>query len=381
MKFKQTKKIIFIVTFIIGFIHYKIYSQAIDSAVATPVATIAQKVEAAIKISGYVDGYYAYYTDSVGVGAYQKFPSTSPRSNQFGLNVAVISAQYDAEKVRGVVALHFGDIPRATWSGMYNIIQEAHAGIRVCKKLWLDAGFFRTHFGTEALLPKENFLSSVSVNTFYEPYFEAGARLNFVPNDKLALSVYALNGYNIYEDNNQKKSFGMLLTYALGDKGNIGYSNYLGDDSFEGDTISHFRIHNNLFVNYQIKKLKIQAGGDYCTQKNSHITNKNETASMYSGVFSLKYQLKPKFAIAGRGEIFKDPQGFMSGVFADKQGKLTGLDLWGATLGLEYKPNDNTYLRLEGRQLQMEKDQEIFYWGGKNVAGRTEVLFNIGISF
>ena len=70
----------------------------------------------------------------------------------------MLNAQYDGEKVRGIVTLHFGDIPKATWSGTYNYIMEAHAGVRLCKKLWLDAGFFRTHFGTEGLLPKENFL-------------------------------------------------------------------------------------------------------------------------------------------------------------------------------------------------------------------------------
>ena len=102
---------------------------------------------------------------------------------------------------------------------------------------------------------------------------------------------------------------------------------------------------------------------------------------MYSGVASLKYQLKPKYAIAARGEVFNDPQGFMSGVMVDRAGQLTGFKLWGATVGVEYKPNDNTYIRLEGRQIQMDKKQEIFYWDGKNVASRSEILLNIGISF
>ncbi len=332
-------------------------------------------------ISGYVDAYYAYYTDSVGQNNYQKFPSISPRSNQFGLNTAQLTAQYDADKIRGVVTLHFGDIARSAWSPTFNNIMEAHVGVRLCKKLWLDAGFFRTHFGTEGLLPKENFTSSVSVNTIYEPYFESGFRLNYNPNDKLSINVYALNGYNMYEDNNKKKSLGMLITYALGDKGNFGYSNYIGDDSPIGDSLSHLRIHQNLFFNYTIKKLKFQIGGDYCIQKNSSITVKNKTATMYSGVLGLKYQLKTKFAVYGRGEMFNDPQGFMSTVFPDKANKLTGYKLWGATLGVEYKPTDNSYIRLEGRQLIADKDQEIFHWNNANTNSRMEVLVNIGISF
>jgi hypothetical protein len=335
----------------------------------------------AFKISGYIDAYYAYYTDSAGTGNYQKFPSVSPRSKQFGLNTAQLSFQYDAEKVRGIITVHFGDIAKSAWSSTFNNIMEAHAGIRLCKKLWLDAGFFRTHFGTEGLLPKENFVSSVSVNTFYEPYFEAGVRLNFIPDEKWSMSLYALNGYNMYEDNNKKKSLGTLVTYAFSDNGNVGYSNYLGDDSPQGDSISHFRIHQNLFFNYQVNKIKIQMGGDYCMQQHSDITHKNKMATMHSGVLGFKYQLKEKYAISGRGELFNDPQGFMSVVFIDKANKYTGFKLWGVTLSAEYKPTENSYIRIEGRRLQMDKNQEIFSWNGKNKPGRMELLCNIGISF
>ena len=174
----------------------------------------------------------------------------------------------------------------------------------------------------------------------------------------------------------------MLITYALGDKGNIGYSNYIGDDTpAAADSISHLRIHNNLFFNYQFGKLKMQVGGDYCMQKNSDIVTGKKTASMYSGVLSFKYQLKEKFALYTRGEIFNDPEGFMSVVFIDKTGLATGYKLWGATLGAEFKPTDNSYIRLEGRQLEMDSNQEIFRWNGENEDSRMEILLNMGISF
>lgn len=334
------------------------------------------------KISGYVDAYYAYYTDSAGINDFQKFPSVSPRSSQFGLNTAQVSVEYNAEKVRGIVTLHFGDIAKCAWSSAYNNIMEAHAGFRLCKKLWLDAGFFRTHFGTEGLLPKENIASAISVNTFYEPYFEAGVRLNYMPDSKWAINIYALNGYNVYEDNNKKKSFGMAVTYTPGATINWGYSNYIGDDSSPADSIAHLRIHQNLFFNYQAQKLKIQVGGDYCIQENTDIVyKKNIAATMFSGVMGLRYQLKEKYAAYARGEVFHDRQGLMSGVILDKENKYTGYILRGITLGAEYKPTANTYLRIEGRQLQMKKNQEIFYRNGKASAQRMEFLCNIGISF
>ena len=362
---RQKKIVLCIVAFTALFIS-KSFSASSDSS--------------AIKISGYVDAYFAYYTDSVGAGEFQKFPSVSPRSNQFGLNTAQVTFQYDAEKVRGLATLHYGDIPVSAWSGTFNNIMEAHAGIRLCKKLWVDAGFFRTHVGTEGLLPKENITSSVSVNTFYEPYFESGVRLNYNPSEKLSINLLLLNGYNLYQDNNDKKSFGALITYAFDSSGNIGYSNYTGDDSPMDDSVSHLRIHNCLFFNYQIKKFKIQAGGDFCTQSNSDTIHK-KSASMMSGVLSLRYQCCASTGVYVRGEYFSDPQGYMSTLFVDSKGRLTGYKLFGITGGIEYKPTGNSYVRLEGRQLIMDKDQEIFRWKEKAKNNRLEVLVNIGISF
>jgi hypothetical protein len=297
------------------------------------------------------------------------------------LNTALVTFQYDAEKVRGIATFHYGDIAKSTWSSTYNQIMEAHAGIRLTKKLWLDAGFFRTHFGTEGLLPKENFTSSVSVNTYYEPYFEEGIRLNYNPNEKLSVSLYMLNGYNMYEDNNDKKSIAVNVTYLLSDKGNLGYTNYVGDDSPVGDSLSHLRIHQNIFFNYQFNKLKMQAGVDYCVQAHSNVDGNDKTATMYSGVLTFKYQFESKCALYARGEIFNDNDGFMSGIITDAANKQTGLKLWGATLGAEYKPTESTYIRMEGRQLQMDKNQKIFYWDKKYTATRMEFMINFGISF
>jgi hypothetical protein len=138
---------------------------------------------------------------------------------------------------------------------------------------------------------------------------------------------------------------------------------------------------NNLYLNYTIKKLRIQIGGDYCIQEHSTITDQKKSAAMYSGVASLKYELATRTFIYGRGEILNDPQGFMGGVIVDKNGMLTGYKLWGATVGVEYKPTENSYIRLEARRLAMDKNQEIFHWNEENTFSRFEAMFNLGISF
>src|SRR5436190_12195338 len=94
-----------------------------------------------ISWSVYVDAYAAHYSDSLGPGYYQKFPSVSPRSHQMGLNVAMLTVKYAAAKARATVTLHYGDIPSSAWSARYNVIQEANVGLLLCKNLWLDGGF------------------------------------------------------------------------------------------------------------------------------------------------------------------------------------------------------------------------------------------------
>ncbi len=338
-------------------------------------STIAKKDSATIEYSAYADAYAAYYTDSVGVGNYQKFPSVSPL-NSLGLNVAMITAKYSADRLRGVVTLHYGGIPLSTWSSKYNFIQEANVGIRLFKQLWIDGGFFRTHIGAEGLFPKENIASSISVCTYMEPYYEAGFKLSYSPSDRFALNFFALNGYNLFEDNNNKTSAGMLVTYAINDRLNVGYCNYIGDDSQMGDTISRMRIYNNVCINYQSKKIKIQFGGDYAVQQTE---DPNDPAAMISGILSVRYQCYEKSAIYVRGEYFNDPNGFLSGTFTDDNGYLTGLKILGVTAGAEYKPTTNSYIRLEGRMLQAGEAQSIFRWNQKSTNIRMEAMIHMGV--
>ncbi len=265
--------------------------------------------------SGYVDAYGAYYTDSVGINNFQKFPTVSPRSQQIGLNIAMLTAKYSADKVRGVITLQYGDIPKSSWSSTYNFIQEANAGVRITEGLRLDGGFFRSHIGCEGLLPKENITSSIAIPTYYEPYYEAGFKLSYAATQKLALSLFLLNGYNLFEDNNTEKSGGMLAGYTFNDNTSLTYANYFGNDAPEGDSISKFKFFNNLFLNYKINKFRIVSEIDFCVQENSNLTNVYESASLWCGLFTLGYQAAKKIDVYCRGEIYDDPNGILSGVF------------------------------------------------------------------
>ena len=327
------------------------------------------------KLSGYADVYYARYTDSVGRGNYEKFPVISPKNDEIGLNIIQLTGQYTSEKIRAIVTLHYGDIPAAAWSPQYNMIQEANAGIKLAKKFWVDAGFFKTHIGTEALLPKDNIASSLSIITIYEPWYQAGVKFTYLPNDKFLFCLHILNGYNTFVGTNSKKSAGLSFLYTMNEKFNFGYYNLIGNNVPDSITGPHTRFLNNFVFNYQFNsKLKAVLGADYIGQQNSGLVDKNMYASVYSAILTLRYQLLTKLGIYGRYEMFNDKEGFLSGT-------MNRYQLNGATIGAEYKPTGNSYIRLEGRELIMADSEKIFRTDGQYTNVRYEAMMNIGVWF
>ncbi len=352
------------------------------SSICFPLLCVAQKIDTvgSYSVAAYMDVYAATYTDSAGNGNFQKFPTASPRSNTIGLNVFQVASKYDGENVRAAVTIQIGDIPLSTWSKTYNYLQEAHAGLRVSKKLWVDLGFFRTHFGTEYLLPVENITSSVAVATYYEPYYEAGLRFNYDPTPKLEINLFLLNGYSVLDYVNTRKSVGVGITYKLSEYTGIGYTNYVGDDAPDSVSTAQIRLAQNAFFNYQKKKIKIQVGTDLYIQQHAYLWDHSRSAIAYSALGTIGYQVTPKWEIYGRGETLQDGSGYISTIIRDANDKLSGYKLWGCTAGIEYKHSDRSYVRLEARRLQMAQGQDIFYYDGESRNYRYEIMMNAGIS-
>jgi hypothetical protein len=189
------------------------------------------------------------------------------------------------------------------------------------------------------------------------------------------------NGYGIYDDNNKKKSAGLLATYVFNDKWNVGYSNYFGDDADDSTKVSKFRMCHNFFLNYHYKKIRFTTGTDLHWQKNSDIHQYEKFPFMFTALAIADYQIAKLTDIYCRAEMFDDRHGFMSGIIIDKYNHITGLKIWGATLGVQYKPTENSYIRLESRYLAADKAQEIFYWNGKHSNARMECMVNMGVWF
>jgi hypothetical protein len=332
--------------------------------------------------SGYLDTYYAGYSDTSNSQGYQKFPTAAPRNNQFGINILQISARYQSSKFRGVTTLFYGDSPQSAWSPYLNLIQEANLGFQITKHLWLDAGYFRTHLGLESIQPRENMAISFATTTYFEPYFLSGAKLTWEYSKKITFQVNAFNGFNTFQETNKNKAFGFSTVLTPNSKLNISYSTLICDESPINFPRNQLRSYSDLILIYKTHRLTLGAEINYGYQTNSKLKDTLRSAQMLSSLIAVKYRFTSKFASYCRGEIFSDPDEILTGPIINETHKYVGLDIKGLTLGLEFKVIPNSYLRVEGRALKTKyKDEKIFYYHGDSSNLRYEIIVGLGAWF
>ena len=334
-----------------------------------------------ITLSSYVDGYYAGYNTEANGNTFRPYITVGARGNSIGVNVAQMGINYEHKNIRSNIVLHYGDIPQATWSSDHNNIQEGNVGIKLSDGVWFDAGIFATHIGTESFLPKNNMLSSTAFKTYNEPFYQSGAKLTYDKPENLELQFWILNGYNSFVDNNKSKSVGFLLSYRLSDNASITYTNLFGRENEFGSSINQNRIYQNIYLNTSWQdKVFLTAGFDMGTQTNSELVNSDESALMYAGLLTSRYQFDPKWSITARAEIFQDKNGFISGLVTNTDNEDVGLELFGFTFGTEFKPAENTYVRAEARFTNAPEYLEIFRADNANQNSRLEILLTMGIA-
>jgi len=360
---------------------FKIMSKLIYILILLGLSQLSFAQEAAEKSSSkkikldytiYADAYYAYFNRLNGE-ILQEVTTVSARHNSIGINMAQIGLHATADNLRSNIIFHAGDIVKATWDPNFSMVQEANVGAQLCNGLWLDAGFFATHIGTESFLPKNNFTSSTAVATFNEPFYQAGIRLSYEAINRLTAELWFLNGYNQFTDINSAKSVGVLLGYDFNDKISISYSNILGRESLDMADTAFFRTYHNLYFTVNAtNKLDLIFGADVGTQHYNATEDFSEY--MYNFLITANYKIAPRWSVTGRFERFEDPDGFISGAYELSAGDETGLNLNGYTFGISYIPHPNVYLTTEARLLTTSDDLAVF----ENTTSRTEVMFNMG---
>jgi len=337
-----------------------------------------------VKIGAYVDTYIATDNDNEPDGDSEyfdhfarKYSVNDLQKNNFSINIAQVSASIDYNNfIRSVITLHYGDMPTVAFNteNLFGI-QEAYVGIKVIDNLWVDAGYFLTHIGSEAVLPKDNWLTSHSMVTYVEPFYHAGVRALY-DNGILSAGLHFLNSGVGYFENNDNKTLGYNLGYSAGDIFTINLAGMIGNEIPGGSINAKTNMYNNLSLeSHPTDKLAFKAQFDYASLEDGYMQDRELESATYMGfVVQGRYQILEKFAATARFAYFDDTKGYAS-IYASGMG---------ITAGVEYKPTDFSYLRLEGRMLNFDDSDEsagnqFHDADGELTNTRMELMINFGV--
>jgi hypothetical protein len=253
-------------------------------------------------------------------------------------------------------------------------IYEANAGFKLAKKIWIDAGIFPSHIGSESAITADNLTLTRSLSADNTPYYEAGAKLTYEATRKLTVTGMVLNGWQNIRENNNDKAFGAQVQYKLTDKILLNYSNFLGNE--KPDSASQLRFFHDLYATATFNKLSVVAGFDFGTEeKPAGAEDQNKNNKWWNPTLSVKYQLTDKFGIAARGEYYHDKNGVII-----SSGTKNGFQTAGYSLNLDYAPTEQVLCRVEGRMFD-SKDEIFTNEAGKATDKNTAITTSLSFKF
>jgi hypothetical protein len=353
------------------------------AAVATPAAAPAPTGLAGLlgptTLSGFVDVYYGYNSNQPAnrTTALRNF---DVNSSQFALNMLELVADKapdaTASRVGYHIALGFGQAmnlvnggevaspnvpgtpvlaPPSTITNFDQYLKEGYLEYLapVGKGLQINVGKFVTPAGAEVIETKDNWNYSRGLLFAWAiPYFHFGMSGKYAFNSKFALTGYLMNGWNNSVDNNSGKTTGFSAAWTPNSKISV-IENYLVGPE-QADNNGNFRHLTDTVVTYSpTAKLSLMANYDYGHDRvPAPVTGLPTTTSAvwWTGLAGyIKYAPNAKWAIATRGEWFKDHNGFSTG---------TAQNVSEFTLTLQRMLASKIMTRLEFRRDM--SDQDVF---------------------
>ena len=315
-------------------------------AYSTPGARAQESTAAAaskLDISGFVDAYYSKNLAQP-PGRTNKLRNFDIAENQFNLSLAEIVVQKKAEPVGFRFDFDFGTTNDVVQPGVTSTLshtQQAYltAVLPIGSGLTVDVGKFVTHMGNEVIESQNNWNYSRSfLFAFAIPYYHTGIRLTVPVASNFSASVHIVNSWNSVIDNNDFKSVGLTLNYALtGSTGLI--ANAM--DGFENLTASENgkRTVFDFIISHQLTDaVSLVLNADYGQAKT------DAGLAIWNGVALYeRFAIDDKSAVVLREEIFDDPTGYATGTGIPK------FDVKEVTGTYEYKFADALLLRGELR--------------------------------
>jgi hypothetical protein len=400
-------------------------AQVVPSKVETPVAPAPAAPPApdtrwyqSFKLEAFVDGYvnvnYNFPKPQAGTNLYRA-PDVN---NGFALAWVGLDIEHEADPVGGTVSLRFGPASSLfagadTQYGM-QYVRQAYATWKPLEKLAFDLGKWDTICCAEVPDSQNNMNYTRGVMYWLaEPLFHTGLRARYQVSDEVTFRLMVVNGWNNTIDNNLAKTLGAQIAVAPSKQlsGNITYiggperSDTMAVTCPAGETYSvdayacvkqagapggvpqtvedknanrRLRQFVDVLVNYNpTDTLAFALDGDLGSDTAlDAVTGVERAVYWYGGMASGRLAFNDVWALAVRGELFRDPQGFMTGALDPASGKPLDVTVRTGTLTLEAKPNRYLILRLENR---IDSANQPVFRSGLNDTSDVQVTTLLGV--
>jgi len=343
----------------------------------TPKAdTVSAAAASPLSFFGYAEAYYSYDLANPDDHRRPPFTYSHNRHNEFNINLALLGVRYQDERVRGALTLQAGTYPEANYANepaALRHLNEAYAGVRIRRGLWLDAGIFASHIGMESARSTDNLTLSRSLMADNSPYYETGAKLTFEPTTRWTFVGLVLNGWQNITDRNQNKAFGTQIQFKPGARLLLNYSTFVGEGANRPEPDTRWRHFHDVYLTWQATPaLKLAAGLDVGWEQKAH--RAGHYASWQAGQLIARFQTTPTTAAVFRAEYFHDPHGVQVETVSDNNLRALGL-----SAGFDYAPTERALLRLEAKQYQAR--DAIFPTQGELWLSNTALTALLGVSF
>jgi hypothetical protein len=352
----------------------------------------------AVQLGAFVDAYYNLNWGFPKPQSYKPPTRAYDSANGFALSWVGLDVSLDPDPVGGHVALRFG--PTATLAAgndggtPMELVKEAHVSWRpggVEGMFQLDFGKFDTIVGAESAESQENANYTRGIlYTFAQPVFHTGLHATADLSDAFALTAMVTNGNDRSLDNNIGKTFGLVLAATPSDDFSanvawiggpeqddsivfpcaagtaydpesagcapapgVGAQDYVVDRGGANEFESWRHLFDLVIKVQPTESLALSLNGDYGVEgvrsDDPTADTDPESQHWYGGSLVARYQLDETFAVAGRGEYLKDPDGRALKIRLPDDSLVTNAEIVTGTLTLEARPTENMIFRLEQR--------------------------------
>lgn len=342
-----------------------------------------QATEKAMVLTGYGEVYYGYDFGRPQDNNRPGFIYSHNRHNEVTVNLAMLHAAYDKNRVRaniGVMAGTYANANLAAEPGVLKNIYEANAGVKLLKKrdLWIDAGIMPSHIGPEGAISMDCPTLTRSLAAEASPYYESGVRLSYTTlNNKWYFVLLHLNGWQRIQRpaGYSRPNGGMQITFTPNKNTVYNLSTYVGSDM--PDSLEEWRYFIDLYMTKKIgKRLELTGVLDMGYSEYRPTTRSGRIGGeWYVAALVLKYNINNKTSIVGRVENMVDDVGVIFGT------PVSSFYVSGLSLGFDRYITKNVLWRVEGKTYYSRNGVNRFTRDGVPVTDNYLLTTSLAVKF